>query len=569
MRWGIAAAALGCSMTHALAQSAAPAPSQVGPPVIAAPAIAPRISLPQVPAGAATPHQAKTLFFTLTGFDLEGEFPELVTIRTQLAAALIGKRISVADLFGFAEKLQQAYINAGYPLARIVTLPQEIGKQARVKLRVIDGFVERMDLEALPPTARDRVRALLAPLLRKPHLTQQDLERQLLLAGDTPGLVLNATFGAGKEIGGSLLILTGRYRPISATLYIDNALPQSFRSWQAVTSFSFNNLLGQGEQVSVSAAGYPNEDYFTAHPTRRYLSTTLAFPIGIDGLKAELGATNARTTPHVEPILATQGLLDRAYAKLAFDAVKRRDTLLAFSARFDATDERIDTLALNPALPISLDRTRVLRGGFEGLWRWREAGLTFTYGGNISQGLDAFGARTADRANALLPLSRFGADAVFTKLDGHAEVLHSLPEDFFWSLAISGQTGFNKPMLTSEQFDITGARALSGFTSGALPGDRAWVVRGEFGRAFAPFNALVVTPYIFSAFGERTLENPTILEFRRLVAKNYGVGARFNVAAFNEFLPEAYGFLEWSRREVEINPRLNGDRIFAGMVLRY
>jgi hypothetical protein len=94
-------------------------------------------------------------------------------------------------------------------------------------------------------------------------------------------------------------------------------------------------------------------------------------------------------------------------------------------------------------------------------------------------------------------------------------------------------------------------------------------VRGEFGRAFPAFNAMVITPYVFGAIGERTLENPTILEFRRLTAKNYGLGTRFNIAALNEFTPEAYGFVEWSRREVEVNPRLNGDRIFTGIVLRY
>ena len=185
-------------------------------------------------------------------------------------------------------------------------------------------------------------------------------------------------------------------------------------------------------------------------------------------------------------MLSTQGLLDKAYVKVAFDAVKRRDEVLTFNARYEATDERIDTLALIPPIPISLDRTRVVRGGVEGLTRWREAGMTFTYGANFSRGMDALGARTIDRANALLPLSRLGADAVFLKFDGRFEAHQSLPMDFFWSLAVSGQTPLNKPMLTSEQFDITGSRALSGFTSGALPGDRGWVARAEFGQTFAP-----------------------------------------------------------------------------------
>ena len=171
--------ALGFSALPAAAQNLVPAPSQVAPPVIAPVTPAPRISLPQVPAGAATPEQAKALFFVLTGLDIEGEFPELAAARTELAAALIGKRISVAELFDFANKLQQAYVNAGYPLARVVTLPQEIGKQARVKLKVIDGFVERIEAEALPWNVRNRVLDVLSRLIRKPHLTQAELERQL------------------------------------------------------------------------------------------------------------------------------------------------------------------------------------------------------------------------------------------------------------------------------------------------------------------------------------------------------------------------------------------------------
>jgi hemolysin activation/secretion protein len=288
----------------------------------------------------------------------------------------------------------------------------------------------------------------------------------------------------------------------------------------------------------------------------------LTVPLGADSFRAELFATNGRTTPLVERLFATQGHFDRAYAKIAVDAVKRRDSTLSINARYEATDERIDTLALTPAIPISQDRTRVVRIGFEGSARWREAGMTFTYSGTFSRGLDALGARTIDRATALLPLSRLGADAEFVKFDGRFEIYQSLPMDFFWSVAVSGQTPFNKPMLTSEQFDITGSKALSGFTSGALPGDRAWVARAEFGQTFAPVSAMTWTPYAFFAGGERILENPTILEFPRLGAINYGAGLRVSISPD---MPDAYGFLEWSHRD----PRLNGERIFAGIVLRY
>jgi hemolysin activation/secretion protein len=159
-------------------------------------------------------------------------------------------------------------------------------------------------------------------------------------------------------------------------------------------------------------------------------------------------------------------------------------------------------------------------------------------------------------------------DADFIKVDGRFELYQSLPMDFFWSLAASGQYSFNKPVFTSEQFDITGSKALSGFTSGSLPGDGAWVARGEFGYTFAPISVMAWTPYVFASYGERILENATDLEFQRLAAQNYGAGFRVSLAPSPD-MPDLYGFIEWSHREVNKDHRLNGERVFAGIVLRY
>src|SRR5947207_10366530 len=144
MKWcaGVCVAAMIVHGGAALAQSA-PAPSQVLPPPIAPPPPATRITLPQIAAGAAVPDSARKLKFVLTGVDVEGEFDDLSAVRRELAAALVGKTISVADLFELSGKLQQAYVRAGFPLVRVVILPQELDKRARVKLRVIDGYVER------------------------------------------------------------------------------------------------------------------------------------------------------------------------------------------------------------------------------------------------------------------------------------------------------------------------------------------------------------------------------------------------------------------------------------------
>jgi hemolysin activation/secretion protein len=565
------AVALGLSSAASAQVQSVPAPSQVAPPVIAPPAGGGRIALPQVPAGATIPAQAKTLHFKLLGFDVKDEFEELIPARKELETPLVGKRITVADVFEFADRLQQIYVHAGYPLARVVILPQEFEGSARIKLRIIDGFVERMDLNAISPPARARVTAVLAPLMHKTHLKQSELERQLLIAGETPGVVLNATFAAGKEIGGSVLVLSGRYRPVSVSVYSDNSMPAVFGTGQIVTTVSLNSILGLGEQTTVSAAGLPDRDFTTPFATRRYLSATELIPIGIDGWKFEFGGTDGLTTPRVDATAASQGLLSQGHAKLSYDVFKLRDFELTFNGRFDATNEEIDTLLFNPAIPLSRDRLRVLRTGFDGVWRLRATGTTFAFGSNFSQGLSGLGARTAADADPLLPLSRQGADAVFKKWDGHVELNQSLPFNFFTSVMASGQTSFNHALLTSEQFDIDGAKMLSGFTAGSLPGDSGWVVRGEFGRSFSvpvESGGLILMPYVFEATGDRTLEDPTVLEIGSVHATNYGAGIRFNGAPWANWMPDSYGFIEWSRRYTN-EPLMNGDRIFAGLLLRY
>ena len=550
---------------------AVPAPSQVAPPVIVPPSVGGRISIPQVPAGAQVPEQAKRLFFKLLGFDIQGEFKELAAPFKEITAPLIGKRVTVADIFVLADKLQQIYVKAGYPLVRVVIPTQELEGSARVRLRVIDGFVERMDLDTLAPQVRGRVAAVLAPLQHKTHLKQSELERRLLIAGEAPGLVLNATFAAGKEVGGSVLVLNGPYRPISVSLYGDNNMPAVFGTGQVVTSVSANSLFGLGEQFTVSVAGLPDSNFVTSLPTRRYLSGNGFIPIGIDGWKFEFGGTNGITTPRIDPSAATKGVYSEGYAKISYEAVKSRDFELTLNERFDAANQEIESLLFSPAVALSSDRVRALRAGVDGIWRLRESGTTIVFGGNYSHGLDAFGARTAADATPLLPLSRQGADAVFDKIDGHIQIDQSLPENFIVTLSAAGQDSFGHAMLASEQYDIDGARLLSGFTAGSLPGDTAWVVRSELGRAFSfpVFSATsTITPYIFAAYGERILEDPTALEVGTVRAQNYGVGSRFNLPPWATGMPSTYAFVEWSHRYTN-EASLNGDRIFAGLLLQY
>jgi hemolysin activation/secretion protein len=528
----------------------------------------PGIAPPEPPA---FPKEAEELSFVLLGFDIEGEFEEFVAARRALEAPLVGRRVTVAAIFTFANKLQEAYVGAGYLLVRVVVVPQELSESARVKIRVIDGFVERVDASALPAAVRARVAAVLAPLLRKGRLRQSELERRLLLAGDTPGLELRSTFAAGEEIGGSVLIVSGLYRPVGVNLYSDNAMPVTFGTTQWVALLGLNSVLGLGEQISVSATGFPNSDFANEFPIRRFLTGSLVVPLGIDGWKLLVATADARTTPNVVPEAATQGVFRQSSVALAYDLVRSRDALVTVSGRLDLTNERIDALVVNPPVSLSLDQVRPIRATVEGNFRLRETDTTVIFGATVSRGLDALGARTLADASPELPLSRQGADAVFTKLNLGLGILQSLPKDFFFSATSYAQSSFNRPLLTSEQFDIVGPKMLSGFTAGALPGDSSWVVRGELGHVIQvpqESGGVSITRYVFGATGERLFYQPTAVEFGSVHATNFGVGMRFLFSRWLDFMPNSYTFAEASRR-TSTNPALDGWRVFGGMLMQY
>jgi len=556
----------------AQAQVLAPAPSQVTPPRLPTePRPAPQIPSVSPPEAPAFPPDAEKLSLVLIGFDIEGEFEEFVAIRRELAAPLIGKRVTVAQIFDFATKLQEAYVGAGYLLVRVVVMPQELGEKARVKLRVIDGFIERVDVSALPTAVRNRIAAVLQPLFQKRHLTQNELERRLLLAGDTPGLELRSTFAGGEEIGGSVLILTGLHRPVSVSAYIDNAMPVTFGTLQNVGLLALNSVLGAGEQITVSATGYPGHDFATEWPTRRFLQGALVFPVGIDGWKMLIAGTDGRTTPRVDLLAQTQGIFRQNTYVLAYDAVKQRDAQLTFSGRFDATYERVDFIVLNPPVSLHLDEVRPIRGSVDGAVRLPEVDTNIVFGATVSRGLNALGARTLADATPELPLSRQGADAVFTKLNLGLAITKNFPSDFFLATTAYAQSSFNRPLLTSEQFEIIGPRMISGLPVGILPGDSAWVVRTELGHVNSfPIESggLSVTQYAFGATGERIFYQPTVLELGSIHVTNVGIGLRFASSRWAELMPNSYAFVEGSRLK-STDPTLEQWRIFAGALIQY
>jgi hemolysin activation/secretion protein len=483
--------------------------------------------------GLATPAGAEKLHVKLSGIQIKGGRPELAAATAELERRLIGRPVSGAEVFAAARNLEAAYARAGYVLARVVLPPQHLINGARLKLTVVDGFIERVEFKDVPERVRDRIAGLIQPLVGRRGVTLVEMERRVLLAGDTPGAILRSTLARGKAEGATVLVIEAKYQPVSAIFTFDNTLSQALGRTTVGTGVDFNSVAGFGELVYLRAAGHPeggDNGFFDRYPTNRTLVAGVIVPLWVDGLTFNAEVTDARTTPEAVAGVQTTDTFQRLSLRLRYAWLRGRAGNFYSEVSFDAQDEVQSLFVATDPVPLSDDRLRIVRFTNDGdlFTPW---GGVFSARLTASFGIDALGARTAADASALLPLSRQGADATFQKLDvslGYSQTLH---EHLTVNIAARAQTSFGQPLLRSEQIGIANTTGVSALDAGSVVGDQGYVVRGELASPWLiplrdmPFG-MVIAPYVYAAHGSVDPLEPTALDASDISATSYGGGLR-------------------------------------------
>jgi hemolysin activation/secretion protein len=494
-------------------------------------------ALPGTP-GLATPAGAEKLFVKLSGVSIKGGLPALAAATAELEARLTGHTVSGADVFAAARNLEAAYARAGYVLVRVILPPQQLVNGARLKLVVVDGFIERIETKDVPGRVRDRIMHLVGPLTGRRGLMLAEIERRVLLAGDTPGVVLRSTLAPGKAEGAAVLVIDAKYQAVSETLTFDNTLSKSLGGTTLGAGLDFNSIAGLGELIYLRASGHPeggDNGFFDTYPRNRTLAAGFIVPLWVDGLTFNAEYTDARTTPLAVAGVQTTDTFDRLSLRLRYAWLRGRIGNFNSEVSFDAQDETQSLFVATVPVPLSLDRLRIVRFANDGdvLTPW---GATISGRATASFGIDGLGARSAADASPILPLSRQGADASFQKFDVTLSYAQALLEHLAVNVAARAQTSFGQPLLRSEQIGIANTSGLSAFDAGTVVGDEGYVVRTEFSSPWSvplPTETLgvVAAPYLFGAYGEVSLNDPTALERASVRAASWGGGLHLGCAA--------------------------------------
>jgi len=158
---------------------------------------------------------------TLARIDVVGGFPTLVDAAQSVAQTLRGRAVSMIDIQRAATALERAYNDAGYVLARVIVPPQQLVDGGSLTLRVIDGFIEEVVVDAVPEALRTPVRERLLRLVGQAQLTSAQLEREVLLAGELPGLHLRSALVRGTREGGTRLVVESGFVPMALQAQLD------------------------------------------------------------------------------------------------------------------------------------------------------------------------------------------------------------------------------------------------------------------------------------------------------------------------------------------------------------
>jgi hemolysin activation/secretion protein len=419
---------------------------------------------------------------------------------------------------------------------------------------------------------------LVGPLEGVRGLTLGRIERQILLASDVPGVVLRSTLAPGAETGQTILVLDATYQAETVDLSGDNSLGSGLGGYQLTAGAEFNGLLGLGEQVYLRLGGnfaQADQGLFAEHPLNRSLAGGVIIPVGPDGMTFNPEFTDARTTPDAVAGVQSTDIFDRLSLRLRYDWLRSRNADFAGQLTFDAQSES-QALITPTAAPLFEDRLRVLRVTEEGD-AVTPLGGVLSGALNTSFGIGGLGARLASQTDGARPLSRQGASATFTKIDGNIEYDQTLAPHLAFNLAARGQYVFNHiAMEHAEQIGIAGPGALSAFDAGTLQGDSGFVVRAEISAPFpAPAilmprsanGAAMAAPYLFVGGGQIFLNDPTSLERGHTEAGAYGLGMRLSGFAARSRSNQALS-LEFSR-QVRNGPIRDDSRLSISGSLRF
>lgn len=515
---------LACGLASAVAQTVPPqlppgAEPGRGPlqPVMPQPSLGvPRIEVPRSTA-AEPPPGAREAKFALRELLIDGATAFPADALRPLYAGLLGREVTVAEVFEAANAIELHYRNAGYVTSRVI-VPQQTVADGRFRLVVVEGFVADLVYQGDIGPARAAVERLLGSLRGVRPVTLAAIERRLLLANDLPGITVRGTLEpAPGEVGGSLLVVRMERRATDGSATLDNRISPYLGGGQVGANLAWNAVGERADRFSLNA--------------RSSLRVERSHSLGAsyDALVTDGGGTlglllsHARSKPGRElAALDVRSRVSSGLLTFSHPLLRGRDENLRAMGQLEMRDVNTDIAGTG----FTRDRLRILRAGLSYDRSDRFDGIT-TVRGTLHQGLSGLGASSNGSALA----SRVNGRSDFTKLTLDLTRLQQIGERTSLVASLTSQLS-RRPLLASEEMGLGGASFGRAFDDGEIAGDNGVAATLELRHVPAvwssqvQFYGYVDAGRVWAASGGAPVPRP------RLASAGGGVRASLNRSVF-------------------------------------
>ena len=425
-------------------------------PVIPAPALeTPQIKVPQSSV-AEVPPGAKDLRFVLKDFSIEGATAFPAAVLQPLYAGLVGREVSVAEMFEAANALELLYRNAGYVTSRVIVPPQTV-ENGQFRVVVVEGFIADIIYQDELGPARAAVEKLLNGLRKLRPVSIGEIERRLLLANDLHGLTVRGALEPSPNTpGGSVIVVRSVRKAFDGGLKFDSRVTRYFGEAKMTGNLAWNAIGERADRVWLTAS------------SSLEVGGSADFSLGYDAQVADNGtvvsltASHSRSAPglELEP-LNVESQVNSLLGTVVVPLIRSRGGNLRAEAQFEVRNVDTDLADVS----FTRDRLRILRAGLDYDLADRWNGIT-AIRGMVHQGLSGLDASSNDSALASRPDGR----SEFTKFTLDLTRLQQVTERFSVLASLTSQFSATR-LLASEEFGLGGANFGRAFDDGAMTAD--------------------------------------------------------------------------------------------------
>ena len=409
----------------------------------------------EAPQRSPVPRAVDEIKFKLTDIHIDGAKTISASTFRPLYEHLIGKQISLADIFDVADGIEKRYKAAGYLLVRAYVPPQHV-KNGVFTIHVVEGYVAGTLVQGADSATQERVKSYLAPVLQQRPLRLASVERALLLSNDLPGVAATGILRPSPGVpGASDLVVTLTQPEVTGGLSGTNRGSHLSGVWTVTGNAEYNGIFG-GDELDATLTMSPHALDQQVSGQMRYRTA-----IGNDGLVGSMIGVVSHGAP--AGTLGSVGIKTDSWAvgpRLTWPLLRTRLANISLDGGLTFQDAKVQVAGA----PVNHDT-----------WRVADLGITystpdflagsFSATVDVAQGLSAFGA-TPDNSKQL----SLDGKTDFTKITAltHYVNVFSAP----WSFAVTGngQYAFDR-LITGEEVLFGGSQIGRGYDPGGISGD--------------------------------------------------------------------------------------------------